>query len=59
MQNGFICFCILFDKIGDLLFEATLYSGVYGNICTLVFKQKTGSYYMFCFISHFLYFMSL
>lgn len=57
MQNGFICFCILFDKIGDLLFEATLYSGVYGNICTLVFKQKTGSYYMFCFISHFLYFM--
>ena len=34
----------------DLLFEATLYLGICGNICSLIFKQKIGSQYTFCFV---------
>ena len=34
----------------DLLFEATLYSGICGNICSLIFKQQVGSHYRFCFV---------
>ena len=33
----------------DLLFEDTLYSGICGNIYSLIFKQKIGSRYTFCF----------